>query len=77
MKRLTWKRILAIIASVIMILIVTTVIFVFWPQSVDLSHLVDSGEGYNVRILRDTWGVPYIFGQTDADAAHGLAYAHC
>lgn len=31
---------------------------------------------YDVRILRDTWGVPHIFGHTDADAAFGLAYAH-
>ncbi len=29
-----------------------------------------------VRILRDEWGVPHIFGQKDADAAFGLAYAH-
>jgi len=34
------------------------------------------GEKYDVRILRDTWGVPHIFGRTDADAAFGLAYAH-
>ena len=32
---------------------------------------------YDVHILRDTWGVPHIFGKTDADAAYGLAYAHC
>jgi penicillin amidase/acyl-homoserine-lactone acylase len=29
-----------------------------------------------VRILRDTFGVPHVFGETDADAAFGLAYAH-
>ena len=29
-----------------------------------------------VRILRDTWGVPHIYGKSDADAAFGLAYAH-
>jgi acyl-homoserine-lactone acylase len=29
-----------------------------------------------VKILRDSFGVPHIFGQTDADAAFGLAYAH-
>ncbi len=29
-----------------------------------------------MRILRDTWGVPHIFGHTDADVAYGLAYAH-
>ena len=30
---------------------------------------------YDVRILRDTWGVPHVFGKTDADVAYGLAYA--
>ena len=32
---------------------------------------------YVVRILRDEWGVPHIFGKTDAAAAYGLAYAQC
>ncbi len=32
---------------------------------------------YDVRILRDTWGVPHIYGKTDADVAYGLSYAHC
>ena len=31
---------------------------------------------YKVTIYRDTWGVPHIFGKTDADAAYGLAYAN-
>lgn len=31
---------------------------------------------FNVRILRDTWGVPHLFGKTDADAAYGLGYVH-
>jgi penicillin amidase/acyl-homoserine-lactone acylase len=31
---------------------------------------------YDVRILRDSWGVPHIFGTTDPDVAYGLAYAH-
>lgn len=30
----------------------------------------------NVTIIRDTYGVPHIYGKTDADAAYGLAYAH-
>ena len=30
---------------------------------------------YDVRILRDTWGVPHVYGKTDADVAFGLAYA--
>ncbi len=32
---------------------------------------------YDVRILRDTWGVPHIFGKRDADAAFGLGFAQC
>ena len=28
-----------------------------------------------VTIYRDNWGVPHIFGETDADVAFGLAYA--
>ena len=31
---------------------------------------------YQVEIMRDKWGVPHIFGKTDADTAYGLAYAH-
>jgi penicillin amidase/acyl-homoserine-lactone acylase len=31
---------------------------------------------YDVRILRDSWGVPHVFGASDADVAFGLAYAH-
>lgn len=30
----------------------------------------------NVTIVRDTFGVPHIYGKTDADAAYGLAWAH-
>ncbi len=29
-----------------------------------------------IDIVRDKWGVPHIFGNTDADVAYGLAYAH-
>lgn len=31
---------------------------------------------YDVVIRRDSWGVPHVLGETDADAAFGLAYAH-
>src|SRR4030095_8728884 len=35
-----------------------------------------TGAERDVRVLRDTWGVPHVFGKTDADAAYGLAWAH-
>ena len=31
---------------------------------------------YDTVIVRDTWGVPHIFGRTDPDVAYGIAYAH-
>jgi len=31
----------------------------------------------DVTIIRDKWGTPHIYGQTDADAAYGLAYSLC
>jgi acyl-homoserine-lactone acylase len=30
----------------------------------------------DLRIARDRWGIPHVFGRTDADVAYGVAYAH-
>jgi acyl-homoserine lactone acylase PvdQ len=32
-------------------------------------------EARNVTIIRDDWGIPHVFGKTDADAVFGLMYA--
>jgi acyl-homoserine-lactone acylase len=34
-------------------------------------------EAKNVTIIRDNYGVPHIYGKTDADAVFGLLYAQC
>jgi acyl-homoserine lactone acylase PvdQ len=34
-------------------------------------------QAQSVTIIRDTWGVPHIYGKTDADAVFGLLYAQC
>lgn len=31
----------------------------------------------NVQIIRDKWGIPHVYGKTDADAVFGLLYAQC
>lgn len=31
----------------------------------------------NVNIIRDNWGIPHVYGKTDADAVFGLLYAQC
>lgn len=45
-------------------------------QSFDPDAANEAATDYDVRIIRDGFGVPHIFGQTDADAHFGLAYAH-
>lgn len=34
-------------------------------------------QAQRVTIIRDEWGIPHIFGKTDADAVFGLMYAQC
>ena len=34
-------------------------------------------QAQQVTILRDNWGIPHIYGKTDADAVFGLLYAQC
>ncbi len=34
-------------------------------------------ETKNVSIIRDNWGIPHIYGKSDADAVFGLMYAQC
>lgn len=39
-------------------------------------HAEYSYQKGSVTIVRDTFGIPHIYGKTDADAAYGLAWAH-
>src|SRR5258707_11853201 len=32
-------------------------------------------EALNVTIIRDSWGIPHVYGKTDADAVFGVIYA--
>lgn len=34
-------------------------------------------QAQRVQIIRDKWGIPHIYGKTDADAVFGLLYAQC
>ncbi|MBL4746731.1 MAG: penicillin acylase family protein, partial [Flavobacteriaceae bacterium] len=46
------------------------------PSNPDAATLSAGAGKYDVNIIRDDWGVPHIYGKTDADVAFGLAYAH-
>ena len=42
----------------------------------DTDSIREAAAQYDARIIRDEWGVPHIFGKTDADASFGFGYAH-
>ena len=43
---------------------------------VQKNFYLEKSKTYKAEIKRDIWGVPHVHGETDADAAFGLAYAH-
>jgi acyl-homoserine-lactone acylase len=44
--------------------------FAAHPATASSTHI------YRAEIVRDEWGVPHIYGKTDADVAYGVARAH-
>ncbi|MEI6312976.1 MAG: penicillin acylase family protein [Bacteroidota bacterium] len=52
----------------------TCFLFLLFIQVNLFAQLIDA---HDITIVRDSFGVPHIFGITDADAAYGLAWAHC
>ena len=56
-----------------------TTLWALWPERArfDPAPLLAAAERYEVRILRDRFGVPHVYGRTDPDVAYGLAFAHC
>jgi penicillin amidase/acyl-homoserine-lactone acylase len=46
------------------------------PPLPDLKPYLARAQDYDVRIRRDLYGVPHIYGKRDADVGFGLAYAH-
>ena len=74
-----YKKIMLLIISLICILVCLLIGCSFYLERAKQNDLLESLQGipqYQVEIMRDTWGVPHVFGKTDADTAHGLAYAH-
>ena len=66
----------AVIAATICLVLIGLAVMPGCTETVDMSDKPTPAREYDVRILRDKWGVPHIFGKTDADTAYGLAYAH-
>ncbi|GGZ97132.1 penicillin amidase [Arenicella chitinivorans] len=62
----------------LLLLILATAVWLYDPLPANPSAEVlrTKASEYDVEIIRDEWGVPAIFGITDADVSFGLAYAH-
>lgn len=65
-----------VLAVAVTVLVLAVVFGPIQPPRPRRERLARSGARHQARILRDTWGVPHVFGKTDADAAYGLAWAH-
>ena len=46
------------------------------PAPPDPAAFIARAARHDVRIRRDSWGVPHVLGKTDADVAFGLGFAH-
>jgi acyl-homoserine-lactone acylase len=52
--------------------------FSLFSQTFSKSDLLRcEAQSQQVTIIRDNWGIPHIYGKTDADAVFGLLYAQC
>ncbi|MFW6413248.1 MAG: penicillin acylase family protein, partial [Oceanicaulis sp.] len=45
-------------------------------RSFDADAAIERARAYSAEITRDEWGVPRVIGETDADAAFAIAWAH-
>lgn len=59
------------------VLVLAVVVLATWePFFASAANAPGQGRVYSAEIIRDDFGVPHIFGKTDADTAYGVAIAH-
>ncbi len=62
--------------GLLVLLVVALVGLALWEPFSAERRAPPTARTYDATIVRDDFGVPHIFGATDADVAYGLAYAH-
>ena len=65
-----------ILLGFLLLLVVTAASLAIWEPLTAEAPAAPAFKPTDVRIARDKFGVPHIFGKTDADVAYGVAYAH-
>ena len=69
-----WLRRVGI--GLVLLVVIVAIGLAVWEPLASQSSEAPPPRDYDVVIVRDDFGVPYIYGATDADVAHGVAYAH-
>ena len=72
------KNYLRPIVIFFLLALMTGVLILSTPKAKKLNEneIFAAASKYDARIIRDNYGVPHIFGETDADATFGFGYAH-
>ena len=65
-----------ILLGFLLLLVLTAASLALWEPLTAEAPAAPAFKPADVRIARDKFGVPHIFGKTDADVAYGVAYAH-
>src|SRR3954464_4483102 len=63
-------------AGLALLLILIAIGLAVWEPLTATAPAAPPAHAYDVKIARDNFGVPHIFGKTDPDVAYGIAYAH-
>ncbi len=62
--------------SLLAVVALVAVAGLVWEPLTTPTPMPPPARSYDSKIVRDEFGVPHVFGRTDADVAYGLAYAH-
>lgn len=65
-----------IMLGLVLFLLLTAASLAFWEPLTAEAPAAPAFKPAKVEIARDKFGVPHIFGKSDADVAYGVAYAH-
>jgi acyl-homoserine-lactone acylase len=63
-------------AGVLLLAMLTLIGLMVWEPLMASPGKAPLSRAYSAEIVRDEWGVPHIYGRTDADVAYGVAQAH-
>jgi len=64
-----------LVTIVLTAFILINAVFAQGPSAADKARWEKHAK--QIKIIRDEWGIPHIYGKTDADAVFGLMYAQC